>query len=268
MTQAAPQWPLALARAGVGLATIMAGVDVYGTLLVVADGRLTMPLTASLPPVNETIALLLLAVVMVAAVSVTLGVAARSAAFVACLSIVFAFAWEQQTYSNHTALCAWLCLWIALSPTVSRARLRGGPEPDNAVVSDQLPLMTQLSVCYLFAAVAKLNPDFLSGDVLRQFLTVDLPIDALRLLAATTVVAELFLAFGLWFTDTRWFAAAVGIGLHLMIPVTMDDKFGLVCFSLACVSLYPMFLWRPSLRDLLRNRDALHGRRMTAEPEL
>ena len=128
--------------------------------------------------------------------------------------------------------------------------------------------MTQLSACYLFAALAKLNPDFLSGEVLRQFLTVSLSTEATRVLAAMTVAAEFFLAFGLWLTATRWLAAAVGIGLHLTIPVMMSDRFGLVCFSLTCLSLYPMFLWRPSLVNLLGHGDPLHRRRVAAEPKL
>lgn len=42
-----------------------------------------------------------------------------------------------------------------------------------------------------------------------------------------------------------------GLGLHLSIVTLMNhDTFALIAFALACVSLYPLFLFRPRLRQV------------------
>jgi hypothetical protein len=110
-------------------------------------------------------------------------------------------------------------------------------------------MMTQLSVCYFFAALSKLNPVFLDGSALASWVRWPLPESMFGIMAVGTVVTELFLALGLWWRPTRVLAAAVGVGLHLSIVLGMKEQtVPLIAFTLACVPTYALFLTRPSLR--------------------
>jgi hypothetical protein len=244
---------------GIGIATLLNLVEAYATMLGVTAGRLPLPLWHWLPPMTETSLLALIAVTMPATIALTAGLWVRSAASCIVLSTGFMFVWEQQTYSNHMTLCAWLCLWLAFSRSDATwslaARLNG-----QGVVrfGDQVLLMTQLSICYFFAAVVKLNGQFLEGDYLDSITWPDLPIGVFVAMSFGTVAAELFLAAGLWFAKTRRLAAATGLGLHLSIPVMMPNWYPLVSFSLVCLSLYALFFVHPMARDDSLSRTPSH----------
>jgi hypothetical protein len=238
--------PLALARIGVGVTTLLNFVNTYGSLLHVADGKIAMPLWSGLPEVTETSAAVLTGVAVLACVAVILGLGTRPAAAVIAVATWLAFGWEQQTYSNHMMLGAWLALWLVFSRADAVWSLRSRIEGQHAVeLADQVLLMTQLSVCYLFAALVKLNAGFLSGDELRTFVGLDLPEAAYPVLAVGAVVTELSLAVGLWLARVRWVVAVAGLGLHVSIPLAMSGVYELTSFSLLCLSLYPMFLALP-----------------------
>lgn len=74
----------------------------------------------------------------------------------------------------------------------------------------------QATILYGFAAVAKLNPDYLSGAVLgRRF---DAPVVVLVVLSIGGLATEAFLAYGLW----RWeWAKLLGVGFHTVVVVVM-----------------------------------------------
>jgi hypothetical protein len=104
--------------------------------------------------------------------------------------------------------------------------------------------MSQLSVCYLFAALSKLNPGFLSGEALQSYVSVrvDLPGPLWAVLAVGAVLTELGLSVALWLPRTRWLAGLAGVLLHLTILVAMwSDAWALTAFAVACLSQYPMF---------------------------
>ncbi len=143
---------------------------------------------------------------------------------------------------------------------------------DNPMHPEWVPITAQrvigLQICcvYLYAALHKATPGFLSGYPLSRFLprairnsTVGrwaLPPDVLQaaadamateswsaLAAWLTVGAEGFLAVGLLFRPTRLAAVCVGIALHLGIGLTMD----IVTFGLVMTAAYLCF-WTPRLR--------------------
>ena len=87
----------------------------------------------------------------------------------------------------------------------SRDRLVVRPVPGRPSVVwwPQLLMMTQLSVCYLFSALSKVNAVFLSGVPLSTWVWIDLPWQFYTVAAVSTVAVELVIAFGLWFRSSR-----------------------------------------------------------------
>lgn len=236
--------PLALARIGVGLSTLLNVVDHLYTLRATTQGDVAMPLWDWLPAVTSVGIAVYAMVALSAGTALVLGVAPRPAAAAVTASTWFVFAWEQQTYSNHMMLTAWLALWLVLAPSEAAWSLRSRREGRGVVrLGDQVLLMTQLSVCYFFAAVGKLNGSFLSGDLLQSFVDLDVPAWVWPAAAVGTVLTELGLVVGLWVPRVRWLVAGAGVGLHLSIPLAMPgNAWSLLAFSLQCLSLYPLFL--------------------------
>lgn len=245
-----PRLAADVARVGLGLSALLGLVGALGTLLAVSENQVQRPLWASLPEVTASTAVAIPLLFVPAAVALTIGAWPRVAATFLALLFGSLFVWEQQTYSNHLYLCLLLCLWFAISPR-AEPRL----------------LMSQLSVCYAFAGLAKVNGEFLSGDVLRGVVALPLPSGWWTPLAVATIATELTLAVGLWIPRARVAAAFLGIIFHVSIPLVMSgDRYGLASFSLTCLCLYPLFLSRSA--QPLRDRDPLEHRRVAAEDEL
>lgn len=235
--------PVALARIVVGACAAVNLLQVWAVLGAAAGPKLNLPLFAWLPEVTEARAGVVVIVGLLAAVLLTLGLLSRASGVVLALVIGAVFMWEQQTYSSHLMLSGWLALWLAFARPDAAWSLRSRERGRRTVLlRNQLPLMTQLSVCYLFAAIAKLNAGFLSGDELRGMSNVHVP-DALFLVAAIgTVVVELSLASMLWSPRARPWVMCAGVAMHLSIPLTMSNNWlSLSLFSLTCLALYPLF---------------------------
>lgn len=98
----------------------------------------------------------------------------------------------------------------------------------------------QATILYAFAAVAKLNPDYLSGAVLgRGF---DAPVAILVGVSVAGLATEGFLAFGLW----RWeWAKLVGVSFHAAIVAGMATDpvhvVRLIVFAGLVLLMYPAF---------------------------
>lgn len=239
---------LALARIGIGLGALLNIVEAYFTLIQVAeDGTVAMPTFDGLPAVTTVTVTVFLALTAPAAIALMLGLFVPVVAPWLAVTTLAVIAWEQQTYSNHYVLAAWLCAWLTFARSDRTWALGAADRAPAAPTLDRVVLlMTQLSICYCFAALVKLNGPFLSGDTLRGYMSVGLPDAAYPLLAVATVATEFTLAVGLWIPRFRWVAAAAGLGLHLVIPFTITKPYPLVSFSIICLSLYPLFLTRPS----------------------
>lgn len=207
----------------------------------------TFPLWAWIPPLTPLRAFAWLTLAVLAAVAVMVGLFPRPAALTVSLATWFAFVWEQQTYSNHFMLTGWLMLWLAFSRSDTAWSLTPRPARSAVRLEHQFLLMTQLSVCYFFAAVVKVNERFLSGAYLGDLLTWPLAPGLLQLMAVGTILVELGLATALWHRRLMVPTAWLGLGLHVLIPLGMQPRLPLVAFSLTCLSLYPMFLFRHRL---------------------
>lgn len=217
---------LPIARIGVGLA---AAVELLALSSVLADlhapGIIRLPLVGLpyLPPgwVPWFIGLGILACALFAA-------GARVAGWIVAGCLGYVVLLDQQTYSNHLYLLVLLSGLLAL--------------PDGPTL--RLLLKSQLTLVYVFAAVSKLNPAYLSGLLIAGSLRPWF--DWLRTpwllvpLALGSIAMELFIADQLW-TKRRTLAAAAGVALHLGFVLLMDNTRALSVFGLACLGLYPLF---------------------------
>ena len=112
-------------------------------------------------------------------------------------------------------------------------------------------LCAQVSIVYGFAALAKLNPDFLSGSVVASYLRRDGPLavpgawrslEPMLVLSLLAICSEAFLAFALWMPRWRPAAMVVGLGLHVFIAGWLSPTSSLIVFSLLMLPLYLLFL--------------------------
>ena len=164
------------------------------------------------------------------------------------VSIIFSIALDQQAYSNHLYLMAWLVLLLTIAD--AGAALSIGEEERPVVRWPVLLVMAQGSIVYGFSAITKLNEGFLSGNVLAGVLSngpVAFP-EILRTpvflssLALVVVVVELFVSMFLWSTRYRPAAFVLGLALHVSIILLMQPTAELIVFSLEMLALYPLFL--------------------------
>lgn len=161
----------------------------------------------------------------------------RTAGAVLTLVLALVLALDQQWYSNHLYLIALLVPLLSLSP-----REGGGYRRLPVGLARALVVTV-----YVFAGLAKLNPGFLSGAVLGEYLTWSPPAGLLPLLAWVTVISELAIGPLLSFRATRPVGWVVGCGLHAGMVFLRSFDLGITMFGLAVVGTYPLFgLSRPA----------------------
>lgn len=237
----------AVARIGLGLAGLLNAAEGWTLLTRIADGRLAIPVVDAGPPVQTWSVVALTAVAMLSALAVVLGWRTRAAALVLAGTDVLILLWDQQTYSSHRLLSTILLVLLAFAGSdrtwaVQRSEAEASPWP-------RLLMMSQLSVCYLFAALSKLNVTFLSGAPLHAWLRWDLPVLLTFAMAVGAVLTELTIAICLWSRRFRLLAVALGVLLHVSIVVGLADQtWPLAAFALTCVPLYGLFLTQASGR--------------------
>lgn len=176
-------------------------------------------------------------------------------AIVTCLS-AYTLLLDQQIYSNHFYLFFLIVLLLTVADSGAALSLDSLRKSSRETVPGwpALLLMIQVSIVYGFSALAKLTPQFLSGDVLSQTLKREgwfafpqawRSPEFLSALAASAIVLELFIAVGLWNKRLRWFAVIGGVALHVFILTTLDSsRLSLGVFALEMFALYPLF-FRP-----------------------
>ena len=145
--------------------------------------------------------------------------------------IFYALLMDERSYSNHSYLLGLVVFLLA----AGWERL--------------LPF--QISAVYLFSALAKLNLEYMSGDVLSAFIAAPrLPAPLYSLIATASIVTEIFVAVALWLPALRrlgfFTAAFIHIGMILLlVPLTLLGKFQLVEFATLMLSCYYYVLATP-----------------------
>jgi hypothetical protein len=254
--------PIAAARMLFGAAVLLKAWDLQEKLLhLTGDRVLLIPYVGWLPSPSEPLAYALLASWVLGGIGFTVGVWTRWSAGVMTFAIAAVFVLDQQLYSNHYYLTLVLAPLFTLADTGARwsvdALRRGARGTVTAWPVDLLRI--QLTIVYGFAALAKLNAEYLRGEVLDAYLVFlgpwEFP-DALQTstvltgLAVGSVLVEGYLAAGFWLRrHWRWLALALGIGFHIAIVATMRARVGLTVFSLEMFALYALFFpWRRTAR--------------------
>jgi hypothetical protein len=245
--------PLAIARMTVGTVALLALVEAARVL-----GRVLQPMVVRIPFVPSIPLLplgalrLFLLLWLVAALLFVLGWKTRLAGSVLAVVTGYTLVLDEQTYSNHLYLLFLVLLLLTLSDSGAAWSLDARRHAARDVAAwPALLLKIQLTIVYFFSAMAKLTPAYLAGEILTGSLKQQgwfaLPASwrtpsIMSVLAAGSIVTELFVAFGLWSRWTRPFALVVGAAFHLLILMTLDSsRLSLAIFALAMLALYPLF---------------------------
>jgi hypothetical protein len=246
---------LAAARILIGINAALAAFEAWRML-----SRLLRPLVVRIPlvpwfPVLPASALwMFIAVWCVAALLFAAGWKTRVAGAVLVLVTGYTLLLDQQTYSNHLYLLVLVLLLLTISDSGAAWSLDArGPAPRREVAGwPVLLLKIQVSLVYLFSALAKITPQYLAGEILTQSLKQEgwsaLPAalrtqPAVGVLAVASIVVELFIAFGLWSRRVRPLAIVTGIGFHLLILAVVDSsRLSLAIFALSMFAVYLLFV--------------------------
>jgi hypothetical protein len=243
--------PLGLARIMIGSATLLKLAVVAPLVLALAA-----PDTERLPWLDgfaPTFAapLGVIGVWAAAACAFTIGWRTRVAGTVLTAAMVATLLSDRQLYSNHLYL---LILLVALlvfadaGATLSLDARRQTLSRRVSIIGADL-LRIQLSIVYFFAAIWKINEQFLSGWIpgsylQNGFLTIPGSMrtpEILAWLAGMTILVELMLAFALWSPRFRAPAAATGVLLHVMFVLLIEEWAELIVFGAAMLAIYPLF---------------------------
>lgn len=232
---------IAFARTGLGVACVLFSVEMTALLLAIAHGDMPFPMLPGTPAITETLALTYFCVSAVLGICIVIGFHTAFAAWVTIAMYVGLLLLDQQAYSHHGWLLSLMLAWLALAGP-DRVHAVRHQSTARAAPWAQLLMMSQLSVCYLFAAVSKVNGDYLSGAQFSSWLRWDLGHELNQAIALGSVLTELFLAIGFWIPRVRGAAVLAGLGLHGSIVVMMAaGTLPFLTFALMCVSLYPLY---------------------------
>ncbi len=249
---------LALTRIGIGTAAVLTTGEVWLLLLGLdRPGVLRVPMLPGLGVPGGSGIVVFAAIWFAASLLLALGL--RLCGLIVAAMAAYLIAADQQLYSNHLYLLAIMALLTAIAPSDMAWHL----PRSNAVWVDSVPawgarlLQIQLTIVYIFAAISKINPYYLSGSVIASDMLPALggalpswPWLAVAL-AYASIGAELALAIGLWLPRVRWLVVPLGLGLHGAIVATMTGGgllgiLQLVSFGLLMVAVYPLFFSRPA----------------------
>lgn len=254
LTRRTSSRPIAAARAIFAVAVLLKAWDIRDKLVhLTGDEGLLIPYVPFTPTPSEPIVHVLLAAWTVGGLGLLLGAWSRWSAALVTAAIAATFLLDQQLYSNH------LYLMLVLAPLFTIADTGARWSIDARRVSERTTvpawpidlLKVQLSLVYGFAAVSKLNAEYLSGEVLDVYITALGPVGfppswetstVMSTLAVASVAIEAYLAIGFWIgRRNRWIALALGVVFHAAIVATMRSRLGLTVFSLEMFALYALF---------------------------
>lgn len=166
----------------------------------------------------------------VLAVAIALGFAMRAASLLFMAGFIYVFLLEQARYLNHFYLIILLSLLLAFTGADRRYAIPSPWRNDDADLRVPLwqlaMLRAQIGFVYIFAGIAKLNPDWLAGEPLRTWLArrSDYPVIGPLLEEEWMVAAfsygglllDLFVVPALLWHRTRLYAFAAAVGFHLL----------------------------------------------------
>lgn len=207
--------------------------------------------------------------------SVTVGLFGRLAVALYGMAFTYTFLLERANYMNHFYLMNLLCGLLAVMPSQAAlsvdAWLRPGIRRATVPAWMLWLLRFQFGVVYFYAGLAKLHPDWLSGQVMGMMLATKDHLPAVVELSGerwfTVSLSYASLVFDLSVTPlllwrrTRLYAVAAAIAFHLCNAVLFTiDVFPWMMIGGTVVLFAPD--WLPRLRTATANAAATDGERM------
>jgi predicted DCC family thiol-disulfide oxidoreductase YuxK len=246
--------PLAVYRLVLGIVVVVRCAEAAGTLAALhAPGTYRVPWVAWMPTSGWPVAVALLALWAMAGAAFAVGLHTRVAGTVAGLAMAAVLLMDAQTYSNHLYLLATLVPLVAWAGAGRALSLdaRRGRGAETVVAWPVWLVRTQITAVYLFGALSKISRDFLGGEMIVEALPAALlgavPVTALEWLLGTSalvvVLAELFVAFGLWMPRHRRDAMSVAVVLHAgMIATLGSARLQIALFAAIMLGSFPLWL--------------------------
>jgi hypothetical protein len=248
---------LAAARIAIGLCAFGAAWEAWRALSRLVDPLVVpLPYVAWVPRLSPAAVPVLATVWLAASAAFALGFGTRMAGAVVTSLAAYTLLLDQRTYSNHLYLFVLLALLLTVADSGAAFSLDARrARPRRSVAAWPIVLLkSQASLVYGFSAIAKLTPQFLSGDVLAQTLrsqgVLAVPVawrtpGPMSILALTAVGLELALAVGLWSARWRRIAVFAGVLFHGAILALLDSsRLSLGIFAVEMIALYPLFFQR------------------------
>lgn len=280
--ESVPAQPLAVFRITVGLVATAKGLEFVPKTLFYADPD---PLYDFLPDLPRVVWAGLALPLIASGVMLMLGYKARIAALVTGL-LTMAFLLGAYNYYHHIYMVGTVALMLALTDSDAALSLRSrrGLGQERVWGPPVYLLRAMISIVYIYAAISKMNFDFLSGNelALLGFKSMLVP-DSLRIMpllvamAFGAIASELFIGIGLWVRRIRPFSVAVGVFLHINMIAYISPVFvaaaDLTLFAAVMITgyglffdRYPDFLVRPVSRIYRRINAADSGATRDAQP--
>jgi hypothetical protein len=243
--------PLAVARIIIGGAAFLRGLVSYHLFdRALTPGVVQARLFESVPFITREALPWYVGIWLFAAGAFTLGYRTRLNGSILFALIIYHLAVGQTFYSSHVYfLC---CLILLLTIADCGADLSfdwhasSGGRATVPVWGVTL-LKVHITIVYAIAALAKINPSFLSGEVIgRALIRPDFVQTPEIILALTwgTILFEAAMAFALWIKPFRLWAIAGGVVFHAMITISMGFYGGLIVFSASIIGTFVLFLDR------------------------
>ncbi|MGH7804582.1 MAG: HTTM domain-containing protein [Candidatus Binatia bacterium] len=244
-----PSRPLAVTRIGVGFASLFEALQLLPLRHATFDPA-RFHLSYGLPAIPPEASLVPFGLWIAGALGLAIGAFTRGSAWLAALGHGLFFFADRQNFTNHGYLILVLVTLIALADSGAALSLdarRRGSRANVARWPAEL-LRLQLAIVYVFAALTKLNADWLSGAFLDFMVApqslgwrvLHLAPGSLQIAAVLVAVMEGLLGVLFAIARGRRAAIATGVALHLGILAVFPANVDLLLFALSCLSVYPL----------------------------
>lgn len=172
--------------------------------------KFTFGFVPFIKPMSEPVMVGIMWGMLACAVFLALGLGYRLATVALCLGLTYFFLLDSTIFLNHTYLICLMSLLMAIVPAHAMwsldRHLKPAGKGDFVPRWSMMILKAQLFIVYMYGAIWKLNPDWMSGLVCEQFMY-------------TSPVAERFpVVQELWFAK---FLAFGGIGVDSLVPILL-----------------------------------------------
>ncbi len=231
--------PMVVCRIAIGLAAALRSLLQLPLLRELYDGSIiSAPNFVSFPGLSPATIPIVVAVSTASALAFAAGILQRLTGTITLAAFLYQFLADQNLYANNT----YLTMLMLFLMTIASPRLSQVSIPNWLTLLPRL----QVTIVYLFSAVLKINPAFLSGNTTNEAMRLPSSLQhpaILAVLAASAVALELFIPVALWIPRLRRAAFACGFLLHSTIAVGMGRKYTYAMLVFGTVMLAPFLLF-------------------------